>query len=149
MAQTTNAISFRAGRVEISINGTVWTDISGFSASITVDGGERETEDTQTFDGDTPILTAGKRGSLEVKVKIVYTEGVSDPQEVVRTAYEAASALYVRWYPKGSTSGNFLYTTDPGIVKNHPYPGGEAESAAAVATGFTLATAKVTKSVAA
>lgn len=146
MAQTTGAISFKANKVEISTNGTVWTDISGFANAVSVDGGERATEENPTFDGDTPILTAGKRGMLEVKVKIVYTEGVSDPQEVVRAAYEAASALYVRWSPKGGASGNFMYTSDSGIVTSHPYPGGEAGDAAAVATEFTLATPKVTKS---
>jgi len=147
MAQTTGGMSFKANKVETSVNGSAWTDISGFGNSIEIDGGKRETEDTHTFDGDTPILTAGKRGSLTVKVKIVYTEGASDPQETVRAAYEAASPLYVRWSPKGGASTQFQYTTSAGIVTTEPYPGGESGSAEAVMTEFELACASVTKSV--
>jgi hypothetical protein len=149
MAQMTGAISARAQKVEISTNGTVWTDISGFANSVEPDGGERALEEAFTFDGDTPILTTGKRAGLKIKTRIIYSEGVSDGQEVVRAAYEAASALYLRWSPKGGTTGQFQYTTSQGVVTSQVYPKGDASSAEAIATEFELVVASVTKAVAA
>lgn len=123
MAQTTNAMSGRNCYIALSTGGTTFTDISGFANSVEPDGGERQTGSVHTGDGDTPIITAGKRDAITVKVKAVYTEVSADPYTVVKTAYEAASALYVRWAPKGNTSGNLGFTTASGIVKTAPYVG--------------------------
>lgn len=147
MAQTTGAISFKANKLEVSTDNTNWNDISGFSNEIEPDGGDRESGEGYTYDGDTAILTLGKRGPFNLKVKVVYTEGASDPQEVVRAAYESGSPLYLRWSPKGGLSGNFRYTTDAGFVISAPYPGGSAKSADPVMTQFTLKCAKVSKTV--
>lgn len=146
MAQTQNAITFANCKVEISTDGSTWTDISGFATSVSLSGGDRQTGTAFTFDGDTAIVKGGKREPLEVEVNIVYTEGVSDPFETVRAAYEAGSALYVRWSPKGGASGDFLFTSDAGIVTNPIYPTGEAGSGDPAAVSFTLLTPKVTKS---
>ena len=145
MAQTTDGMSFKDCKIETSANGSSWTDISGFANSLDVSGGERKLEETFTYSGDVPILTAGKRGALEVKVKAVYTEGASDPTEVVRAAYEGGTSLYVRWSPKGGTTGQFQYATAAGKVTTPVYPKGDAESAAAVMIEFTLKTPSVTK----
>lgn len=147
MTQTTAAVSFRDCEVSISTNGSAWTDISGYANEITPDGGERETDEMYTFDGDTAIITKGKRAPIELKCKFVYTEGVSDPQEVVRAAYEGATDLYLRWSPKGGDTGEFMYTTPAGTVKTAPYPGGEAGSAETTMTEFTLLVPYITKSV--
>jgi hypothetical protein len=136
-------------KVEISTNGSTWTDVGGFSNTIEVDGGDRETEGTSTFDGDTKIVTAGKRNPLTVKLKVVYTEGVSDPVEVARAAYENATPLYIRWSPKGGTTGNFQYYTDAGFVKNPVLPAGDSSSAEAVLVEINLETPKYTKILAA
>lgn len=143
MAQTTDGITFKNCKLEMSVNGSVWTDISGFAASVEVGGGERETGEAFTFDGDTPILLAGKRGALEVKAKIVYTEGVSEAQETIRAAYEGATPFYLRWTPKGT---GFLYTTSAGIPVSPPYPGGEAESADTLIGEYTIKVKSITKS---
>jgi hypothetical protein len=147
MAQTTGQTSFRANKVEVSVNGSSWTDISGFSNSVIPDGGNRKIGEDYTFDGDTALLTPGKREPMDLKVRIIYTEGAADPQEVVRAAYEAASPLYIRWSPKGGNSGNFRYTASSGIVATPPYPGGEASSEKPVITEFTVKSATVTKDV--
>ena len=146
MAQTTGAISFGDCKVETSPDNSDWTDISGFSSTVTLDGGERATGIKFTFDGDTAILRAGKRGTLTVTINLAYTEGASDPVEVVRAIYEAGSDFYVRWSPKGGDEAEFLYTSDAGIVKNPLYPGGDAESPDPVMIPLVLETPKVTKS---
>ncbi len=146
MAQTTGAISFKDVKVEISPDNSVWTDISGFASTITVDGGERATGVKYTFDGDTAILRSAKRGPLTITTNIAYTEGASDPTEVIRAIYEAGSDFYERWSPKGGDSTEFLYTSDAGVVKSPLYPSGDAESGDPVMVDFVLETPKVTKS---
>ena len=147
MTQTTGAISMRNNKIEASTNGSSWTDISGTANSIVAGGGEREIEQTPTFDGDTMIVTAGKRGAIELKVRILYTEGASDAAEVARAAYEAGTAYYLRWSPKGGTSTQFMYTSAAGYIKENTYPGGDAKSAEAIALEYTVVTPSITKSV--
>lgn len=147
MAQTTDAVSFRNCKIEMSTNGSTWTNISGFANSISVEGGERNIGEFFTFDGDTPILTAGKRGAFDLTAKVVYTEGASDPYEVFRAAYEAATDFYLRWSPKGGTSGQFMFTTGKGIITTPAYPGGEASSPDAIAFEFKIKVLTITKSV--
>ncbi len=147
MAQTTGGISMRSNKIEASVNGSSWTDISGFSNKVEWDGGERATGTAETFDGDTQIITAGKRGSVKVKASIVYTEGASDPVEVARAAYEAGTPYYLRWSPKGGGSTTFQYTTPAGFIKKPVLPGGDANSADPVMVEIELEVAYVTKSV--
>ena len=146
MAQTTGGLSFKDNKVETSPDNSNWTDISGFASTISVDGGERITGIKFTFDGDTAILRSSKRGPLTVTVNIAYTEGASDPTEVIRAIYEAGSDFYMRWSPKGGDSTEFLYTTDAGVVKSPLYPGGDAESGEPAMIDFVLETPSITKS---
>lgn len=147
MAQTTSALSAKSAKVEISTNGSSWTDISGVASAVEPGTATRQSGEAYTFDGDTAIITGGKREPVELEVKIVYTEGASDGFEVVRAAFEAGTALYVRYSPKGGTTGNFMFTSDSGLVVDFNYPTIDAEEAAPILTDFTVKTAKVTKSV--
>ena len=147
MAQTTDGMSARNLTIETSPDGSAWTDISGFANSVEVDGGERDSEETFTFDGATPIRTVGKRHGYELTVKIVYTEGASDPAEVIRQAYENGTDFYLRWSPKGGNSGDFMYTTGAGWILSPTYPSGDAGSAAAMGIEFKVTVNTITKSV--
>ena len=149
MSQTQNALSWANCRIELSPDTMTWTDVSGFSNSVKVDGGERAVSEFFTVDGDTPILTQGKRSALEVAIKAVYTEEGSDPFALALTAYEAGSPLYARWSPKGGTTGNFLYTTSKGVCTKPVYPQGAADSADALPAEVTIKVASIAKSVAA
>ena len=150
MAQTTDAISFVAATVEYNTTGTTWTAMSGFSASVAMSGGDRNTGEAYTFDGDTPIVRAGKRTPIDVMVRYVYTEGASDPFEILRAQYETAGGAQcnIRWSPIG-TSGDFLYTSDTATNGSHlvtfPYPGGEAEPGDPVLLEFVVRTQDITK----
>ena len=149
MAQTTGGLSGRNCYIASSPDGAVWTDISGFTNRISPGGGDRQTDEVFTMDGDTPIIKAGKRKSISLKVAAVYTEGGSDPFEIVRAAYEGATDFYLRWAPKGNTAGNFLFTSSAGIVTSAPYPEVvDIEGGKALLVNFEVAVATVTKSVA-
>ena len=147
MAQTTDAMSARNTTIETSPNGTAWTDISGFANSIEVDGGERMSDQVHTFDGFTPIITLGKGEMYEVTCKIVYTEGASDPAEVIRAAYEGGTPFYIRWSPKGGGIGDFMFTTGAGYILSPTYPSGDAGSAEAIGIEFKVTVPNITKSV--
>lgn len=143
MAQTTDGMSFMEATVNIGTNGTVWTDISGFSTSVKVGGGKRKTGEKPTFAGDYPIVTVGRREKSEATVSIVYTEGVSDAYAMVEAAYENHTLLYMKWAPKGGQTGERVYTIS-GYVTNPPYPSGDSDSADPILCEFTIEGAVIT-----
>jgi hypothetical protein len=149
MAQTTSGLSWVAAKVEMSTNGTTWTDMSGWETAVAVSGGERMTGETYTTDGDTPIITAGKRGPVDLTVRYVYTEVATDPFKVALDAYETAGggAFYVRYSPKGGAVGDYQYTVDTlnNVLVQPGYPMGEAGSADAILGEIVLKTAKLTR----
>lgn len=140
-------MSFKNCKVERSTNGTNWDDIRAYANSVQVSGGERQIGKFFNFSLDVPELVAGKRESLQVTTRCLFTEGAGDTPEVARAAYEAATPYYTRWSPAGGASGDFLYTTDPGIVINPVYPQGEASSPDPITLEVVIETAKITKSV--
>ncbi len=148
MAQTTGGISSKDYKIESSPDGSAWTDRSGFGLKIDPSGGDRDTGSVKTFDGDKPIQGRGKRNLIMVACEMVYTEGASDFYEIVRAAYEAGSDFYLRWSPKGGQTGEFVHTTDVGVVKNFKYPAGDASNGNPVVVPFGLETTGITKSVA-
>jgi hypothetical protein len=145
MAQTQNALSFVDAVIEISIDGVAWTNVSGFTNSLGVDGGDRAVSEFFTLDGDTPILTKGKRSMLDVAIAALYTEVDDEPYDIVSGVVAANGNLYVRWAPKGSGSGNLRYTTSKGIIISPVYPAGAADSADAIPLDFTVRVGSITK----
>jgi hypothetical protein len=146
MAQTTGAMSFANAKIEVSTDGTAWTDISGFANKVQVGGGERSSAEYYTADGDTPIFTTGKRGSFDITVSAAYTEGAAEPAEIFRNAYENSTQVWLRWSPKGGGSGSNMYTGGPGVVLTPVYPQGDASSADVIALDFTIKTLNIEKS---
>lgn len=145
MAQTTAAISAKDMYVALGTNGIAYTDLSGLGASVEVSGGERDSTGTKTFDGDTPILTIGKRNLITVTIRFVYTETAGDAYALARDAYEDGTVLYARWSPKGDDQTEFRYSTAAGYVKNPVYPGGAADSADPVMIEVVLETTSITE----
>ena len=149
MPQTTGAISWSDCKIQISNDIFVAhdVDVSGFSNSVKVSGGERATAEFFTVYGDTPIVTKGKRSALEITVQVVYTEGVAEAYEVVRALYESGGLLSIKWSPKGGSTGKFSYLTSPGYITKPPYPGGASDSADALSFEISLKATLITKSV--
>lgn len=149
MAQTTDAISFKDVKIELSTDNfsSSNVDASGYSNKVEIGGGERAYGEFFTADGDTPILTIGKRSSFELTMNVVYTEGTGHPFEMTMNAYENASALYMRWSPKGGASGDWMFTSGIGYILSPIYPGGDASTPDVVTVEFTLRTLSITKSV--
>ena len=147
MAQVTGAMSFRQASVDIGANSGSVTELDSMACAVRVTGGSRETGEAHTFDGDFPVVGAGKSAGLDVEVRYVYTEGGSDAFETARARYEAAgAACYLQFSPKGDGTGaNFRYSTaspagvkGSGIMTELLYPSGEAEGGAIVIGAFTV-----------
>ena len=120
MAQTTAATSARNAVVEISADGSSWTNISGVAQTVSSGDGTRMTGTANTFDGDGTIVVAGKLEAQESNLKIIYTEdGVG--YEVLRGYFASAnSTAYLRVAPNGATTGNSRHTSAKGVITKFP-----------------------------
>lgn len=135
--------------MEISSNGSSWTDVSGESQKVTPGGGDRQTGQAYTFDGETPIVKVGKRNPMNTRVDVIYTEEAADAYELARAQFEAAGGgtMYVRWSPAGGNAGDFMWTTDAGFVQDFSYPPVDSEENGPMKGYFVVQHASVTKSV--
>ncbi|WP_337899628.1 hypothetical protein, partial [Mesomycoplasma ovipneumoniae] len=120
-AQTTNSTSARNAVVEISADGSAWTNISGVANSVSPGDGTRMTGEANTFDGDGTIVVAGKQEAQESNIKLIYTEdGVG--YEVLRGYFASTnSTCYLRVAPNGATTGNYRHTAAKGVITKFPY----------------------------
>lgn len=147
MTQTTGAITFKDVKLEFSTDGAAWTVASGYASGIEVKGGERDIAEKITADGEGPIVLAGKKKTLDVTLKAVYTEGAAELAAVALSAYEGATPLYFRWSPKGGNSTNWSFVTSRGVVTNHVYAAGDAEKVEVAPIEVTIKCSTITKSV--
>jgi len=145
MAQTTGAFSAKDAVVEYSIDsGSNWKALSGHANKVTASGGEREVEGTDTFDGDTPAVTPGKRKISKVKIDFIYTETSGEAQRDAETAHRAGSVFMVRWTGKAATTGNRRYTSDTQSYLTAPMlPDVDAGSAKAIMASIEITTKDV------
>ena len=155
MAQTTAAMSGTELDVEVSSNGSTWTNISGTTQAVETPEGTLASGEVYTGDGASAIITSGKFEPVEVKVIIVYTNESNEAFETIRPWYTARTPIYVRWSPKGiGTSGAPVFTTTDaeGTLQACPiiafdYPGGDASEAAPVMASFTVKAPFITRTV--
>ncbi len=145
MAQTTGALSFYAALVKISATSVGWTtmsDISGEGAAVATAGGDRAFGEVNTFKGDVPIVTPGKRGSVSATVRIVYTDAEADAFIQAKTLNEASGGIaFLSWSPGGDATVVYEIwrnSTEGGIMTAFSYPGGEAGDGAPCMCEFTV-----------
>lgn len=111
MAQTTVSIPRSNFKVEVSLNGSSWTDISGHATGVNTSGGEQLTGEQMTAENQYPVVVAtNKVGATTVEVNVLYTESSSEAFQIVWARYEgSAKTIYVRWSPKGGASADERY----------------------------------------
>jgi len=149
MAQTTTAMAFKDAYISWSTAGGSTTfignDASGETNSLTLSGFERNHGTAFTADGDTPVIKAGKRNEGTISINALYESGVAGFVSKAQTAYEAGSAMYIRWAPAGATAANIGYTSSVGIVKNFTYPTGEVGGGEPIAISIDVVCATITQ----
>lgn len=122
MTQSTGGISSADYVIESSPDGSTWTDRSNVAVKLTPTGGNRKAGEVNTADGDTPIVTFGKRESMDIAIEYVYTEVSGELFGAMEAAHVAGTAWYWRWAPKGGQTGEFRYTTAAGKITQFEYP---------------------------
>lgn len=133
-------------KIEISTNGTTWTNICGYANNIDPGDMVRNDGEVFVFCSDKAEITTGKLAVREINIDILYTEGASDVFDAIRDAIEANTTYYLRWSPQGGSAGEFLFTSDAGKWTSINDPMGEADSADACVLTATFKTPFVTKS---
>jgi hypothetical protein len=146
MAQTTGQIPLACGQLEISSDGTNWTDVSGSVMSLSGTEQARNTGEGYTLDGDTAIVESGKRAPIELVIQCIYTESNTEVADLVRAEFEAAcgDSLYVRWSPDGGSVGNDRLTSGAGEIVNFQYPPMDATAGGPIITSYTVRVPSVT-----
>lgn len=152
MAQTISGEARSHYKIEISPDGTNWTDISGQANSVTPSGGDQQTGETFTADGDSPIVTnSNKTAAQTLEINIVYTEQSSEGFQIVRNAFESSDKrIYARYSPRGGQSGEKRYvcanaanTAIPVPIVNCLLPTGESGSGESLMGTIRLMTPKL------
>lgn len=120
MAQTTAADNKAGFKIEVSVDATNFTDISGAGATVSVDGGDQLTGEQNTADGSAPIVTgSNKTESVTLTVSCIYTETAGQAWRIVKDRYDgAAKTISVRYSPRGGaqTERRFVTANDAGTV---------------------------------
>jgi len=138
--QAGDAISFGDCVVEVELTGadSAWARVDSWATEVSVNPGTVPFQDTYPFTGNA-ITFAGSRGSDEVTVTVVYTEGSTDPFSNIFDRFAASSGptFGVRWVPAGSASGNYRYEITAGKLVGCTLPQGGGDSATATVFTFT------------
>ena len=147
MAQTDGAISFVDAKIEYSTDGAAWNDISGEVNTVEISGGDRNSGEVFTADGDIPIITFGKLNPWDVSCTVVYTESATETFERLRGFHQAdgGTSLQLRWAPIGSGTGNSQYTCGTSKLTEFEMPGGEVGGGEPLSVTFVQRTPSITK----
>jgi len=141
MAQTTGAITGAMGKVEVSVDGTTWNDISGSSQSIDAVEFTRLNGSAHTFDGDYAVLTFGKQPPTEITVNILYTEVAGEAFLRAVSALKNNTGFQVRWQAFTGTAAGTYYrykTAGTSKVMSVSLPGNDAGSGEPLMVSFTV-----------
>jgi hypothetical protein len=111
MSQTTAPVVQSNFQAEVSLDGSIWTDISGTATNVSVDGGDQITGTQFTADGSVPlVLNSNKTEAQTVTVSCVYTETTGEAHQVVYDRYIGSDkTIFFRYAPRGSAVANKRY----------------------------------------
>ena len=142
-----NGDSFRNCALECSTDGVTWSDLAGQANQVTMSGGERAVGDAYAFNKETPSVAVGKRASVRLNVRVLYTETATEAYKVLKAIYENGTRFYFRYAPLGGQTGEDWLTCDPDAVPvSLVYPGGEAAPGDPIQCEYVIATESLTTS---
>lgn len=156
MAQTTTAQPRSNYQIEVSTDGSTWTDISGSSNQVNPSGGDQMYGEQHTAAGNAPTITAThKTGAITLTCNILYTETAGEAFQVVWARYEGtAKTIYFRYTPGGGDTGDERYTATNNAgtaiavpIINCLPPATDAGSGDPAMASFTIVTPKLTQAV--
>lgn len=137
--------------IELSANGTAWTDFSDWLTVVDGPASTRINAQDYTFGEDVALFNVGKLEPVEIRLRGIYTDATAttQPFALLYTAHTGTcgSLMAVRWAPAGCATTNQVFstlTTDARIIELI-YPGGEAASAEAIKFEAVIKTAQITR----
>ena len=122
--------------VELSTNGTSWTDFSDYLTVVEGPEMTRMSGEAYVFGEDIAVMTGGKREPVEVQLRGVYVESTAttNPFSFVWAEFTAdcGYTVHVRWSPAGCTTAHQVFstataTTDVAEMTSLTLPGGSAD----------------------
>ncbi len=138
------AYTMKNCKVEFSADASTWVDISDEANSVAMSGFELETEATPVFGEAKKVQTVGGFAIGTVTIRSMYAETTGGAWGLAHIAHTNRTALYVRWSPRGGTTGQYRFTSDAGYVKSPVWPVGE-DGAAAIMPEVVIETPFVTQ----
>lgn len=121
--------------VQLSTDGTTWTDFSDYLTVITPDAVTRPTAEEFVFGEDTAATAVGHRNPLEVTIRSVYVDSTAttNPFSYIWAQWttNCGGSLAVRWAPAGCATTNQVFSTATAtghysrLISQTP-PGGDA-----------------------
>jgi hypothetical protein len=153
MPQTNTALNTIDAVVEVSVNGTAWTNISGSTNKVEPPEITADIGSVATLEGQYKIVRAGKFNPPEINVTIVYSENAAT--EAFAILYTQANLpgkqIYLRWTPGGSNGEDRFFIADSndqkaaGRISKLQLPGADAETAAPTVLSFAVVATKIGK----
>ena len=144
-----NAIN---AQVKMDTSATPTTDVSGFSNSVKVSGGNLAVGKNYVMNQKAPILTVGHPDSYEITYTALYNSGsVSGNQFQNLLLWWAAgsgSPCFISWAPNGlstGSSGSDLFTSGSAYVSGPPLVSVDTEDEKQIMIETTLVTATITR----
>lgn len=145
MSATTGGWTGRNFKIELSTDGVSWTDWMSHSNKVSDATAKRPGGAVKVSGQDYPIVSTGIRDQVTPKFTFVRTETAGEPWALVKSAFENDSLLYVRWSPKGGSTGQSRYACS-GYVTDCPYPAPDTGASTVQLFEFTMIVPTVTES---
>ncbi len=147
MALPTGILSSCTMCVELSTNGTTWTDFSDYISVIAPDAVTRDTAEAGVFGEDTKVTAVGHKNPIEVSLRAVYADATAttNPFSFVWAQWttNCGGSMAVRWAPAGCATTNQVFSTATAtghysrLISQTP-PSGDADDVAPIMWEATI-----------
>ena len=133
--------------VELSTDGTTWTDFSDYVTVVEPPEMSRISGEAFVLGEDIAVVTGGKLNPVEVQIRSVYVDSTatSNPFSYVWAEFTAAcgDAVHVKWSPAGCTTGNQSFSTAtatgmPAEMITLTLPGGDGSDGSPILWGAVI-----------
>lgn len=137
MPATAGGWTGRNFEFELSTDDISWTSWKSHSNKVSDATKTRPGGAVKVSGQDYPVVSTGIADELNPKFTFIRTETAGEPWALVKSAIENDTLLYVRWSPRGGSSGHKRYKCG-GYVIECPYPAPDATSSAIQLFEFTM-----------
>jgi hypothetical protein len=133
--------------VELSTDGTTWTDFSDYMTVVEPPDMSRMSGEAYVLGEDIAVLGGGKREPVEVQLRSVYVDSTAttNPFSYVWAEFTAdcGDAVHVRWAPAGCATTNQVFSTAtatgmPAEMITLTLPGGDASDGSPILWGAVI-----------